>query len=53
VLDIAIANALFTLLNAMGRVLDELGWSYITEGRIVQEYTHVYPTSGACVWRSR
>jgi len=48
VLDMAIANALYTMLAAMGHVLADFGWSRIADGRLVQDYTHLHPSSGGC-----
>jgi len=48
VLDIAMANALYTMLAAMGHLLADLGWSRIADGQLVKDYTHLHPWIGGC-----
>ena len=44
--DINIANALYTMLNAMGHLLNDIGWDHITNGALVQDYSIDHPTQG-------
>ena len=46
VFDITIADALYMMLDMMGRVLRDYDWTEITNGKLVQNYTTGHSSQG-------